>query len=114
MPGQSGNPSGGPHTRGLLGTLSAKVAEIEPDGRSLEDPLVNVLLAGRVTRRANDWRPSRLSSTGSKAARSSRFRSPMGRRNCARSLMTSWAFAWRTIVGPKKVRRCRGWMDRTY
>ena len=43
-PGQSGNPSGRPRTRGLVNALRAKVAEAGPDGRSLEDRLVGVLL----------------------------------------------------------------------
>jgi len=44
LPGQSGNPNGRPRTRGLLGTLRVKVAEVGPDGLSLEERLVNVLL----------------------------------------------------------------------
>jgi hypothetical protein len=44
LPGQSGNPSGRPRTRGLVSALRAKVAEVGPDGRSLEDRLVGVLL----------------------------------------------------------------------
>jgi hypothetical protein len=44
MPGQSGNPSGRPRTRGLVSALRAKVAEVGPDGRSLEERLVGVLL----------------------------------------------------------------------
>jgi integrase len=43
-PGQSGNPSGRPRTRGLVNALRAKVEEAGPDGRSLEDRLVGVLL----------------------------------------------------------------------
>jgi hypothetical protein len=44
LPGQSGNPNGRPRTRGLVNALRAKVAEAGPDGRSLEDRLVGVLL----------------------------------------------------------------------
>jgi hypothetical protein len=44
MPGQSGNPSGRPRTRGLLGTLRVRVSEIGTDGRSIEDRLIDVLL----------------------------------------------------------------------
>jgi hypothetical protein len=44
VPGQSGNPSGRPRTRGLLGTLRLRVAEIGPDGRTLEEKLISVLL----------------------------------------------------------------------
>jgi hypothetical protein len=44
LPGQSGNPNGRPRTRGLLSALRAKVAEIGPDGRPLEERLVAVLI----------------------------------------------------------------------
>jgi hypothetical protein len=44
LPGQSGNPSGRPRTRGLVGALRVKVAEIGPDSRSLEDRLGGVLI----------------------------------------------------------------------
>lgn len=44
VPGQSGNPSGRPRTRGLVSSLRAKMAEVGPDGRSLEDRLVGVLV----------------------------------------------------------------------
>jgi hypothetical protein len=44
MPGQSGNPNGRPRTRGLLGTLRFRVSEVGPDGRSLEDRLIDVLV----------------------------------------------------------------------
>ncbi len=44
VPGQSGNPSGRPRTRGLVSPLRAKMAEVGPDGRSLEDRLVGVLI----------------------------------------------------------------------
>jgi hypothetical protein len=44
LPGQSGNPSGRPRTRGLVSSLRAKMSEIGPDGRSLEERLVTVLV----------------------------------------------------------------------
>jgi hypothetical protein len=44
LPAQSGNPNGRPRTRGLVNALRAKVAEAGPDGLSLEDRLVGVLL----------------------------------------------------------------------
>lgn len=44
LPGQSGNPSGRPRTRGLVSALRARVAEIGPDGRTLEEQLVGVLV----------------------------------------------------------------------
>jgi hypothetical protein len=44
VPGQSGNPSGRPRTRGLVSSLRAKMSEVGPDGRSLEDRLVGVLI----------------------------------------------------------------------
>jgi hypothetical protein len=44
VPGQSGNPSGRPRTRGLVSSLRAKMAEVGPDGRSLEERLVGVLI----------------------------------------------------------------------
>lgn len=44
LPGQSGNPSGRPRTRGLVSSLRAKMGEIGPDGHSLEDRLVGVLI----------------------------------------------------------------------
>ena len=44
LPGQSGNPSGRPRTRGLVSSLRAKMGEIGPDGSSLEDRLVGVLV----------------------------------------------------------------------
>ena len=43
-PGQSGNPTGRPRTRGLLNALKAKVQETAPDGRSIEEQLVDVLV----------------------------------------------------------------------
>jgi hypothetical protein len=44
LPGVSGNPSGRPRTRGLLGTLRVRVSEIGPDGRSLQERLIEVLI----------------------------------------------------------------------
>ena len=44
LPGKSGNPNGRPRTKGLITALRAKVAEIAPDGRTLEAHLVDVLL----------------------------------------------------------------------
>lgn len=44
LPGQSGNPSGRPRTRGLVVALRAKVAEIGKDGRTVEEKLVAVLV----------------------------------------------------------------------
>ena len=44
LPAQSGNPNGRPRTRGLVNALRAKVAEAGPDGLSLEDRLVGVLV----------------------------------------------------------------------
>jgi hypothetical protein len=44
MPGQSGNPDGRPHTKGLLTALRNKVAETGADGRTIEDQLVDVLV----------------------------------------------------------------------
>jgi len=44
VPGRSGNPSGRPHSRGLLVALRHKIAEIAPDGRTIEEHLIEVLL----------------------------------------------------------------------
>jgi hypothetical protein len=44
LPGRSGNPNGRPRTRGLVSALHAKVSEVGPDGRSIEQQLVDVLL----------------------------------------------------------------------
>jgi hypothetical protein len=44
LPGQSGNPNGRPHTKGLLTALRNKVAEAGADGRTIEDQLVEVLV----------------------------------------------------------------------
>ena len=44
LPGHSGNPNGRPRTRGLLGTLRVRISEVGPDGRSLEDRLIDVLV----------------------------------------------------------------------
>lgn len=43
-PGCSGNPKGRPRTRGLLNALKSKVQETGPDGRSIEEQLVDVLV----------------------------------------------------------------------
>lgn len=43
-PGKSGNPNGRPHSRGLITALRLKVAEIAPDGRTLEEHLIDVWL----------------------------------------------------------------------
>jgi hypothetical protein len=44
LPGQSGNPSGRPCVKGLVRALHAKVAEITPNGRTVEQQLVDVLV----------------------------------------------------------------------
>lgn len=44
VPGKSGNPSGRPRTQGLVSSLRAKMAEVGPDGCSLEERLVGVLI----------------------------------------------------------------------
>jgi hypothetical protein len=44
LPGQSGNPNGRPHTKGLLTALRQKIAEAGADGRTIEDQLVEVLV----------------------------------------------------------------------
>jgi hypothetical protein len=44
MPGHSGNPKGRPRVRGLLNALKAKVQETGPDGQTIEEQLVEVLL----------------------------------------------------------------------
>ncbi|MBZ5689158.1 MAG: DUF5681 domain-containing protein [Acidobacteriia bacterium] len=44
LPGRSGNPKGRPRVRGLLNALKAKVQEAGPDGRSIEEHLVDVLV----------------------------------------------------------------------
>ncbi|MGA9813325.1 MAG: DUF5681 domain-containing protein [Terriglobales bacterium] len=44
LPGQSGNPNGRPHTKGLLTALRQKVAEAGADGQTIEDQLVEVLV----------------------------------------------------------------------
>ena len=44
LPGQSGNPKGRPHTKGLLNALRSKVAEIDTKGRTIESLLVEVLV----------------------------------------------------------------------
>lgn len=44
LPGKSGNPNGRPHTRGLIAALRFKITEIAPDGRSIEEHLIDVIL----------------------------------------------------------------------
>ena len=45
LPGQSGNPKGRPHTKGLLTALRHKVGEMCPDGlTTIEEQLVEVLV----------------------------------------------------------------------
>ena len=44
VPGQSGNPHGRPHTRGLIAALRLKLSEIAPEGRSIEEHLIDVIL----------------------------------------------------------------------
>ena len=44
LPSHSGNPKGRPRTRWLLNALKAKVQETGPDGRSIEEQLVDVLV----------------------------------------------------------------------
>ena len=43
VPGQSGNPKGRPHTKGLLIALRNKVAEVDANGQTIEALLVEVL-----------------------------------------------------------------------
>jgi hypothetical protein len=44
LPGQSGNPKGRPHTKGLLNALRSKVAEVDTKGRTIESLLFEVLV----------------------------------------------------------------------
>ena len=44
LPGQSGNPKGRPHTKGLLTALRNKVAEVDASGLTVEARLVEVLV----------------------------------------------------------------------
>jgi hypothetical protein len=44
LPGQSGNPKGRPPTKGLLAALKEAVAEVTPDGRTIEQVLVDELI----------------------------------------------------------------------
>jgi hypothetical protein len=44
LPGQSGNPKGRPPTKGLLAALKEAVAEVSPDGRTIEQVLVDELI----------------------------------------------------------------------
>jgi hypothetical protein len=57
MPGQSGNPSGRPRTRGLLGTLRVKVAEIGTDGRSLERTASSMCSSRKRYAAGTGWQP---------------------------------------------------------
>ena len=44
LPGQSGNPHGRPHTRGLIAALRLKTTEMARDGRTIEEHLIDALL----------------------------------------------------------------------
>jgi hypothetical protein len=44
-PGQSGNPKGRPRTKGLLNALKAAVGKVEDDGRTVEELLIEALIA---------------------------------------------------------------------
>ena len=44
LPGQSGNPKGRPHTKGLLVALRNKIAEVDANGLTVEARLVEVLV----------------------------------------------------------------------
>jgi hypothetical protein len=44
LPGQSGNPKGRPHTKGLLVALRNKIAEVDADGLTVEARLIEVLV----------------------------------------------------------------------
>ena len=44
LPGQSGNPKGRPHTKGLLVALRNKIAEVDSNGLTVEARLVEVLV----------------------------------------------------------------------
>jgi hypothetical protein len=43
-PGQSGNPSGRAPSKGLINSLKVKIGEVGPDGRTVEDLLVEALI----------------------------------------------------------------------
>jgi hypothetical protein len=45
IPGQSGNPAGRPRTKGLVAALKSAVAEVIPDGRTIEQALVDELVS---------------------------------------------------------------------
>src|SRR4029077_13452578 len=45
LPGQSGNPKGRPHTKGLLTALRNKVSEVDANGQTIESRLVEVLVS---------------------------------------------------------------------
>lgn len=49
LPGRSGNPNGRPRTQGLLNSLKIRITEIRPDGRSVEEVLVDTLLQEAFT-----------------------------------------------------------------
>jgi hypothetical protein len=76
LPGQSSNPKGRPHTKGLLTALRNKVGETTADGRTIEEQLVEVLvheaLVGKI-----GYRQSRLFSTVWKVDPGSISKSPM-------------------------------------
>jgi hypothetical protein len=45
LPGHSGNKKGRPRTKGLVAALKAAVAEVIPDGRTIEQALVDELIS---------------------------------------------------------------------
>lgn len=49
VPGRSGNPHGRPASKGLLNSLKIRITEIGPDGRSVEEVLVDTLLQEAFT-----------------------------------------------------------------
>ena len=51
LPGQSGNPKGRPHTKGLLTALRNKVAEVDASGLTVEARLVEVLVGEALSGR---------------------------------------------------------------
>jgi hypothetical protein len=44
LPGQSGNPSGRAPSKGLINSLKLKILEVGPDGRTIEELLVEALI----------------------------------------------------------------------